>query len=183
MSEKTSVSGPIEATPAADEGDVGADATGAQSRRGGRVRRATSTALTLLVLAATAFMLVVAYGTVVDNRWYKIVAIEGGSMAPAIHQGDAILVTKPPHTLQPGMIVLIQVESKLVTHRVVEVRADGSFVTKGDANDHVDDWSNVDPHVVGVVRGHLPLLGRMLVFGSGAWLSDRSDVRSDVDTG
>jgi len=150
----------------------------------GTIRRIGSAGLTLLLLAATAFTLFVAYGTVVDNRWYRIVAIEGGSMAPAIEQGDAILITRPPAALRPGMVVVLQVEDRLVTHRVVAVKGDGSFVTKGDANDHVDDWANVDVRVAGVVQGHVPLLGRILrSVGSGGWLNDRSDVPVDGTAG
>jgi len=64
------------------------------------------------------------------------------------------------------------------------VKGDGSFVTKGDANDHVDDWANVDVRVVGVVQGHVPLLGRILrSVGSGGWLNDRSDVPVDGTAG
>ena len=141
------------------------------------VGRLGTAALTVLLLAGTAFLLFVAYGTTVGNRWYKIVAIEGGSMAPAIEQGDAILITRPPATLKAGMVVVLQVEKRLVTHRVVAVRRDGSLVTRGDANDHVDDWANLDVRVVGVVQGHLPLLGRLLrTVGSGSWLNDQSDV-------
>lgn len=162
----------------------GADAMESVATRSGMVRRLGTAALTVLLLAATAFLLFVAYGTTVDNRWYKIVAIEGGSMAPAIEQGDAILITRPPATLKAGMVVVLQVERRLVTHRVVAVHRDGSLVTRGDANDHVDDWTNLDVRVVGVVQGHLPLLGRLLrTVGSGSWLNDQSDLPVSGTTG
>ena len=102
-------------------------------------------------------------------------------MSPAIRPGDAVLVTRPPHRLKPGMIVVLQVKDRLVTHRIVEVHRDGSFVTKGDANDNADDWSNLTLRVTGVVRGHIPFLGRILIFGSGGWLNDRSDIPADAN--
>ena len=147
------------------------------------MRRVATTGLTLLVLAATMLSFFVAYGTVVDNRWYKIVAIDGGSMSPSIRQGDAILVTRPPTTLKKGMIVVLQVNGRLVTHRVVTVRRDGSFRTKGDANDQADDWRNVDVRVAGLVRGHVPFFGRILTVGSGSWLNDRLDIPVNGTTG
>jgi signal peptidase I len=149
----------------------------------GWMRRIAKTGLNLLVLAVAVFSLFVAYGTMVDNRWYKIVAIDGGSMSPSIRQGDAILVTRPPATLKEGMIVVLQVNGRLVTHRVVTVRRDGSFTTKGDANDHADDWRNTDVRIAGLVRGHVPFLGRVLTVGSGTWLNDQLDVPVNVTAG
>lgn len=139
-----------------------------------RVATAATAALLALALLAAAF---VAYGTVVDNRWYKIVAIEGASMEPALSAGDAIVITRSPERLEPGMIVVLEVEGRLVTHRVVTVRRDGTFATRGDANEYVDDWSGLDVRVAGVVRGHVPLLGRALgSVGAGGWLNERADV-------
>lgn len=170
-------------TPAAAPADRSTAREGAR-RRPSAARRLGSAALTLLLLAVIALTLFVAYGTVADNRWYKIVAIEGGSMAPSLEQGDAILITRPPARLEAGTVVVLQVESGLVTHRVVAVNSDGTFVTKGDANDNADDWTNVDVHVVGVVRGHVPLLGRVLrLAGTASWLNDRSDVPVDGTAG
>lgn len=149
-----------------------------------RARRIGSTALTLLLLTVTAITLFVAYGTIANNRWYKIVAIEGGSMAPALEQGDAILITRPPARLKPGMVVVLQVNGRLVTHRIAAVNANGTFVTKGDANDHADDWSNTTVRVSGIVRAHVPLLGSILrTVGSGSWLNDRSEVPVEETSG
>jgi signal peptidase len=111
----------------------------------------------LLVLAA-----LVAYG-LMDNRWYKVVAVEGNSMAPAFHAGDAVVITRPPSQVEVGMVLMLEVDGDLVTHRVVEVRDDGSFVTKGDANDEPDDYSLAESiHVVGRVRLHVPGLGDLI---------------------
>ncbi len=66
--------------------------------------------------------------------------------------GDPIMFWSPADT------------TETVTHRIVEVRTDG-LVTRGDANNVVDDW--VVPHeaVLGTVRWHVPYLG----YGT-AWL-------------
>jgi signal peptidase I len=145
-----------------------------------QLRSAAGAVLLALLIAFTVF---VVYGTAVDNRWYKIVAIEGGSMEPAISPGDAIIVTRPPERLTPGMVVLLQVDDKLVTHRVVAVKADGSFTTKGDANEYADDWSGTNVRVAGVQRASIPFLGRLLRIGSGAWLTQQARAPTIGDVG
>lgn len=126
------------------------------------------TATLVVTITALAF---VAYG-LIDNRWYQIVAIEGGSMAPTFEAGDAIVVTPAPQNLEVGMIVVLQVDGDLVTHRVVEV-TDGGFRTRGDANEAADDFSEQEVAVVGLYRFRIPGLGRLLgiAAGSGAYVT------------
>jgi signal peptidase len=128
-----------------------------QRRRPGWSR--LGTVLLAVALLATGF---VAYGTVVDNRWYKIVAVDGGSMRPTLEVGDAIVITRPPHRVERGMVLVLEVDGQVVTHRVVEVRDDGSFTTQGDANRSRDDFSDADVRVVGVYRARVPRLGSLL---------------------
>ena len=112
----------------------------------------------MVLLIASVF---VAYGTVIDNRWYTIVAIEGGSMTPTIQPGDAIVITRPPEQIEVGMILTLQVEGQVVTHRVVEVDA-SRFMTQGDANDAPDNWEGLNIDVVGRYWFRLPWLGRFI---------------------
>ncbi len=133
-----------------------------------------------LVVLAVVLVLFVAYG-LVDNRWYRIVAIEGGSMFPAIEAGDAIVLTRPPAALEAGMVVTLDVGGTVVTHRIVSVSDDGTFTTMGDANDVADDWDGLSVDVVGIQRARIPFLGRLLtslvsITGSGAWHVDRVSV-------
>jgi 2-methylisocitrate lyase-like PEP mutase family enzyme len=46
------------------------------------------------------------------------------------------------------MILTLEVEGRIVTHRVVRVHDDGTFVTKGDANQVADDFSGLDVKIV-----------------------------------
>lgn len=142
------------------------------------VGRTTAVAVTRVMLSALiAAAAVLAYG-LIDNRWYKVLAVDGASMAPTIHAGDAILISRPPDVLSPGMILTLQVEDRLVTHRLVQVEPDGTLVTKGDANQAADDWSGLSVHVVGRYRIQVPLVGRLLglLRGTGGFLAERASV-------
>ena len=105
--------------------------------------------------------LLVAYG-VVDNRWYRIIAIDGSSMSPALQVGDAIVITSPQANLETGMVVTLKVDDQLITHRVVEVFPDGTFATQGDASFARDRLQGKDVRLIGVERLRLPKLGSLL---------------------
>lgn len=149
--------------------------------RAALARAAWAAAIVLIVA-----LLLIAYG-LVDNRWYRIVAINGGSMEPTIHDGDAIVILRPPERLEPGMIVTLQVDRFIVTHRIRSVAPNGSFVTRGDANPTSDDWTGTNVRVVGVCALRLPMLGKMLRgFGperrtSGAYLTSRAGLWCRVE--
>lgn len=148
---------------------------------------AAGTGLTWLLVAAVVAAALVAYG-LVDNRWYKVVAIEGQSMSPTFEPGDAIVITRPPEVLEPGMVVTMEVDGQVVTHRVVGASADGRPLTQGDANTVVDDWDGNDVRVVGVQRLHLPLLGGWLkglesMVTSGAWFTDSATLSGTAGCG
>lgn len=130
-----------------------------RSRRSVRVAVTVAKAVGIVALVLGAL---VAYG-LMDNRWYKVVAVEGNSMAPTFHAGDAVVITRPPDAVDVGMVLMLEVDGDLVTHRVIEVKPDGSFVTQGDANDEPDDYSTAESiEVVGQVRLHVPGLGDLI---------------------
>jgi len=73
--------------------------------------------------------------------WTSTIVVSG-SMMPRIHPGD-IVVSQPIDAaeVRPGQPVLVENPAKpghLLLHRVVRRTADGSLVTKGDANDAED---------------------------------------------
>ena len=63
------------------------------------------------------------------------------------------------------MILVMSVDGQPVTHRVVSVAADGTFITRGDANAVNDCWSSAAVNVIGVYVGIVPLLGQVLHVG------------------
>ena len=125
---------------------------------GALLRRAARPATVLVVVLA----LLLAYGTV-DNRWYKVLPVEGNSMRPTLSVGDVVVITPPPASAQEireGTIVTLEVQGKLVTHRWVGLSDQGVPLTEGDANGFVDDWSRTDVRVAGnPSRLHVPPVG------------------------
>lgn len=88
----------------------------------------------------------------------------GNSMEPGMHPGD-LVITRPNSTYGVGDVVAFrsQTLNAVVLHRIVEARADGTFITKGDNN----SW--LDPDVI----SDSDILGAMWVFipQGGTWLN------------
>ena len=129
------------------------------------LRRVTSWALGLVLLAGTAGALGVAlYPTVTDGEALTVLS---GSMEPDVPVG-AMVFTRPvdPADVAPGDVLTFarpSAPAELVTHRVVAVQGAGptlAFTTRGDANDVAD----LDPVPAAAVRGEpwlvVPGLGR-----------------------
>lgn len=102
---------------------------------------------------------------------YRMYEVLSGSMTPALRTGELALVQiTPPQDIAVGDIVTYAVSpdgTTVVTHRVVDKTTDSEgqtvFSTKGDAADTVD--TNVPAAaVIGVVRGHIPIIGYIIGF-------------------
>ena len=108
-------------------------------------------------------------------------------MSPTLKSGDAIVLTRAPDNLEVGMIVTLEVDGQVVTHRVVKTAPNGTFTTKGDANSVADDWGESEVQVIGVQRVRIPLFGKFLtavasIHKSNAWLVDRSTISGAADS-
>lgn len=119
--------------------------------------------LALVALFALSAVLVAA-GTVLPNLDREMIIINGGSMAPAIPNGAAVIVDHHPQALAVGQVVTIRVPSSggVFTHRIVEVIEDGTeptLRTKGDANESPDATPSSASSVVGRVELAVPNLG------------------------
>ncbi|MFC9419886.1 signal peptidase I [Bacillus mobilis] len=94
----------------------------------GLVSLTVVSALAGLVLAATVLPLVMG--------WDRVV-LTSGSMMPRIAPGDIVLVAPVEHPIKPGTVITFKNPNKpgsLITHRTLDIRPDGSYRTKGDAN-------------------------------------------------
>jgi signal peptidase I len=103
------------------------------------------------------------YGSM-DNKFYRVVTVEGNSMAPTLWYGDLIIVTPPTRIIPINSIILMNVDGSLVVHRVVGYDYAGQPVTKGDANEVIDNFANPNRKVVGIYRFRLPGFGYPLLF-------------------
>ncbi len=135
------------------------------------------------------FLLFLAYGNL-PNRWYHILYVYSGSMSPAINPGDLIIITPPTKVLEPGMILTMRVDGKLVTHRLLGISSDGLVITKGDANKTLDSWDQGKLEIGGIVRGRIPYLGYMSQIGgvfnqkaTGGWYVDAHQINLDLTSG
>ena len=66
-----------------------------------------------------------------------IVAVESNSMVPTFQKGDILIIQGvPSDSLKKGDIIVFSVagQSVPVVHRIAEIKADGTYQTKGDAN-------------------------------------------------
>lgn len=104
---------------------------------------------------------------------HKVLTVLSGSMEPAIHTGDVVIIRSlaEKEEIQEGNIITFRTKEKadmLITHRVVGVVSvndvPSAYVTKGDAND-VEDLSTVArSQVVGTYAWRLPYFGYLVSF-------------------
>jgi signal peptidase len=151
--------------------------SGRGARVMGRVKEALGAAGNLVLMLLVILAAFLAYGNL-NNRWYRVLVVNSGSMAPTFNAGDLIVIVRSPEPeeLQPGMIVTFQTkEGDVVTHRIVRIEPEGYIKTKGDANEGIDHWIGQDGQeyqilrVAGLYIGRIPLLGRILRFLMTLW--------------
>jgi len=98
---------------------------------------------------------------------YKIMKVITGSMVPAIDIGD-IIITSDTHidNLKIGDIITFRIPGNiLVTHRISDIKEDGSFVTKGDANPEEDTGILVnESNIIGKCIFKIPDGARVIGF-------------------
>lgn len=101
---------------------------------------------------------------------YMPMTVLSDSMVPEFASGDIILVkqVEEGHSFDVGDVVsfytLIEGKTAINTHRIVEiVNSDGlvQYVTKGDANQVVDDRMITDGDILGQYTGRVPVLGQL----------------------
>ena len=124
------------------------------------------TVLLILTAAFTAYVMInTARGNVVSIFGRYILNVVTGSMEPTIATGEYIIVVKTdPSTLQVNDIISFYSDSNetkdlLITHRIIEIKEDGSFVTKGDANNIEDEVTAKPDRVLGKYDGKARFFG------------------------
>lgn len=125
-----------------------------------KVGRITVRALNVLVWAA--LIAAVAVLAVPRLLGWNLETVLTGSMAPALPIGSIIAVQPvETSTVKAGDIITFTTGGTppLTTHRVVDVNADGTFTTKGDANEDADIAPIDDGRVLGRVTFFIPYAG------------------------
>jgi signal peptidase I len=93
---------------------------------------------------------------------YRVYVVHTGSMNPSIPPKSAVIVRAGAYRI--GQVISFITPEGVVTHRLVRRNADGTLVTRGDAN-RSDDPGSVRPsQVIGGVVAAPPTLGYWLVF-------------------
>lgn len=120
--------------------------------------------LMLLTVIAAAVPL-----TIPRYMGYEIFNVVSGSMEPQIPVGSVIYVKAiDPVDVEKGDIIAFESGDSIIMHRVVQNKmVEGTFVTKGDAN-QMEDINDIPyASLVGIVVRHIPILGQVLIlFGS-----------------
>ena len=69
-----------------------------------------------------------------NSGWTFDLTVQGRSMEPLLHDGNSVTVTSCLLTaLKPGQIICFRRGDDSVLHRLIEQRADGMWLEKGDA--------------------------------------------------
>ncbi|MBR1862910.1 MAG: signal peptidase I [Ruminococcus sp.] len=131
-----------------------------QDSRAGRIANRIMTVVLILAVLFTAYVMsCAARGKPVEIFHRSILKVMTGSMEQSIHVGDYIVVKRTdPDELREGDIISFysdqeDISGMLVTHRITEVRQDGTFVTKGDANPVEDSTVVARDRIVGKYTG------------------------------
>lgn len=134
----------------------------------------------LLLGILTIFLLLNIYLTSGVFTYFHM-AIGSGSMEPAIHVGDAVIVKKLKKNelvnLQQSDILIFKQHDKIYIHRIVDINIkEGKyyFQTKGDYNDYLDPWIVDSDSVVGIMKWKIPFMGYPTV-----WLNSLKTERSN----
>ena len=114
--------------------------------KGGKLKDILSIVFLAAAIAFTAYVMIMnMQGKAVSVFGYSVLRVVTGSMEPTIFTGDYIIVQKTaPAELKEGDIITYytevdEIKDLLVTHRIIKVNDDGSFITQGDANQIPDN--------------------------------------------
>lgn len=93
---------------------------------------------------------------------YSQVVVLSGSMEPVFSPGDVLVVKKEP-VYQVGDVVTFSENGAMITHRIVG-EENGTFQTKGDANNTVDGIALAQSRIHGKLAFVIPEIGNILLF-------------------
>lgn len=94
--------------------------------------------------------------------------IQSGSMEPSIMTGDVIVSRKQDGYQKNDVITFYDHTDRVVTHRIIEIKTNENgkdeFLTKGDANQAEDIYTQPVEKVIGKVVLVIPKMGYLVAF-------------------
>lgn len=105
-------------------------------------------------------------------RYYTI-AIASDSMSPTIQRGDIVIIDqkrRDSDALEEGEVIAYKKDNRIIIHRIVDktkVAGKYVFLTKGDSNNSLDDYSVEEENIVGTVYLKIKYLGLPTVWLNG----------------
>ncbi|SER95779.1 signal peptidase I [Lachnobacterium bovis] len=97
---------------------------------------------------------------------YEEFAVLSGSMRPKLEVGTLVYTKEEKmENLKEGDIISFRIaEDTVVTHRINKVNDDGTFITKGDANNIADGSKVMKQNIIGKYAFHVPYLGYVSIY-------------------
>lgn len=109
----------------------------------------------LLAIGSTGFLY---------QKGYRMFIVQSGSMEPSLSVGSAVIV-QPSNTYNVGDVITYRTgQNTVVTHRISSVSEEGSFFTKGDANQDVDANAILPEQVLGNVALSISYVGSVFMY-------------------
>lgn len=100
-----------------------------------------------------------------DFMGYKPMIVMSNSMESVIDVGDVVIVKEvDTSTLKRGDIVAYRIDDVCITHRIAKVNSDGTYITKGDNNNALDDEVINKSQIEGIYVTKIKGLGHLLLF-------------------
>jgi len=97
----------------------------------------------------------------------QLYLVQSGSMEPAIITGDVVVVKKVASYRKGNTITFYDQDRRVITHRIIKrvIQAGRThFITKGDANETVDNQTVSLESIIGKVVLVLPKIGFVVAF-------------------
>ena len=90
------------------------------------------------------------------------VILSGNSMSPEFELGDLVVTFSKNNYRQGDVVTYQHPEIGYVFHRIIDIKADGKFILKGDNNSWTDSYHPSKDEVIGKLWLHIPSLGKTL---------------------
>lgn len=132
------------------------------ARRRSPIEHAGRMAEVLLALAATVIVWLTAFAFAPTMFGWDSRVVISGSMEPRIHTGDVVVIKKTTQDLAAGHLVTFHDQAqpgRIMTHRLVQRREDGQWITKGDANANQDSTPVPESAIIGQPKLVVPAIG------------------------